>query len=234
MEIKEKLYEIDHQENLSEKNDEYLRKLVRILNDKEEYSLYDRDDFDYYGIRDIENLFDEASEEDYYKPIFVKSSHKGNYKYYESNGDKEKILSVKQYLNKITPYLHDLINDHRIARRVWKIQINMHVNFFSSRDTGETHIYYVWSDNVSIMQGSDTNDIIREIFRSFLHNYQEELKMIKGSDFIFQSVDLMDHKLHRVRLNRGGSYIKSPEWLENKKATINPKMKVMMNAYEGQ
>ena len=35
-------------------------------------SLYDRDGFDYYGIRDIENLFDEASEEDYYKPIFVK------------------------------------------------------------------------------------------------------------------------------------------------------------------
>ena len=74
-EIKDKLYEIEHQKNISEaekeKNDEYLRKLVRILNDKEEYSLYDRDDFDYYGIRDIENLFDEASEEDYYKPIFV-------------------------------------------------------------------------------------------------------------------------------------------------------------------
>ena len=49
--------------------------------------------------------------------------------------------------------------------------------------------------------------------------------MIKGSNFIFESVDLMDYKLHRVRLNRGGSYIKSPEWLENKKATINPKNK---------
>ena len=59
----------------------------------------------------------------------------------------------------------------------------MHVNFISSRDTGETCIYYVWSDNISIMQGSDTNDISREIFRSFLHNYQEELKMIKASDF---------------------------------------------------
>ena len=33
----------------------------------------------------------------------------------------------------------------------------------------------------------------------------------------------MDYKLHRVRLNRGGSYIKSPKWLENKKAVINPK-----------
>ena len=103
-EIKEKLYEIEHNENLSEaekeENDEYLRKLVRILNDKEKHSPYDRDDLDYYGIRDIENLFDKVSEEDYYKPILVKSSFKGNY---ESRGDKEKRLSVRQYLNNITP-----------------------------------------------------------------------------------------------------------------------------------
>ena len=59
------------------------------------YGLYDRDDFDYNGIRDIENLFDEVSEEDYYKPILVKSSFKGNYKYYESRGDKEKRSSVR-------------------------------------------------------------------------------------------------------------------------------------------
>ena len=147
-EIKEKLYEIEHKENLSEaekeENDEYLRKLVRILNDKEEHSLYDRDDFDYYGIRDIENLFDEASEEDYYKPILVKSSFQGNYKYYESRGDKEKILSVRQYLNKITSHLYDLINDHKIARKVWKIQISMRLSFISSKDTGETRTIYVW------------------------------------------------------------------------------------------
>ena len=183
-EIKDKLYKIEHQRNISEaekeENDEYLRKLVRILNNKEKYGPGNRDDFDYYGITDIPILFGQTSEDDYYEPIFVKSSHKGNYKYYESNGDKEKKLSVKQYLNKITPYLYDLINDHRIVRRVWKIQINMHVNFISSRDTGETRIYYVWSDNVSIMQGKDTYDIIREIFRSFLHNYQEKLKLKKA------------------------------------------------------
>ena len=71
----------------------------------------------------------------------------------------------------------------------------------------------------------DTDDIIRELFRSFLNNYQEELKIIKGRDFVFESVELMDYELHRVRLRRGGSYIKSPEWLANKKATINPKNK---------
>ena len=197
--------------------------MVRILNNKENYRPYNRDDLYYYGIRDIERLFDKANEEDYYKPILVKSSFKGIYKYYESRGDRDKNLLVKQYLNKITPHLYDLINDHRIARRVWKIQISMRVNFISSKDTGETRTIYVWSDNVSIMQGNDTDDIIRELFRSFLHNYQEELKIIKGSDFVFESVELMDYKLHRVRLRRGGSYTKSPEWLLHKGATINPK-----------
>ena len=181
-EIKEKLYEIEHNENLSEENEEYLRKLVRILNDTEKNSPYDHDDFDYYGIRDRGSLFDEASEEDYYKPILVKKSFKGNYKYYETRGDEEKRLSVKQYLNKIRSHLYDLINDHRITRRVWKIQISMRANFICSKDTGETRIIYVWSDNVSIMRGSDTDYIIRKTFRSFLRNYQEELKIIKGSN----------------------------------------------------
>ena len=110
----------------------------------------------------------------------------------------------------------------------------MHVNFISSKDTGETRIYYIWSDNVSIIQGENTNVIIREIFNSFLNNYQKGLKNIKGSDFVFESVDLLDYKLHRVRLKRGGSCIKSPKWLENKKAVTNPKMKMIMNVYDVQ
>ena len=154
-EIKENLYEIEHNENLSEaekeENDEYLRKLVRILNDKEKHSPYDPDGLDYYGKRDIENLFHVASEEDCYKPILIKSSFKGNYKYYESRGDKEKRLPVRQYINKITPHLYDLINNHRIATRVWKIRISMRINFISFEPTGETRTIYVWSDNVSIM-----------------------------------------------------------------------------------
>ena len=100
-------------------------------------------DLDYYGIRDIENLFDEVSKEDYYKPILVKSSCKSNYKYYENRGDKEKRLSVRQYLDNITPYLYNFINDHRISRRVWKIEISMRVNFISFKDTGESRTIYV-------------------------------------------------------------------------------------------
>ena len=46
----------------------------------------------------------------------VKSSFKNNYKYCESRGDKDKKLSVKQYLYMIMPYLSDLINDHKNIR----------------------------------------------------------------------------------------------------------------------
>ena len=35
----------------------------------------------------------------------------------------------------------------------------------------------------------------------------------------------MDYKLHRALLRTGRSYIKSPEWLLHKGATINPKNK---------
>ena len=57
----------------------------------------------------------------------------------------------------------------------------------------------------------------------FLNSYQKDDQIIKESDFNFESFDLMDYKLHDVSLKRDGSYIKSPEWLINKRATINPK-----------
>ena len=51
------------------------------------------------------------------------------------------------------------------------------------------------------------------------------MKIISGSQFNYESVELMDYKLHRVSLKRGGSYIKSPEWLLHKGATVTPKNK---------
>ena len=96
--------------------------------------------------------------------------------------------SVKQYLYEIMPYLSDIINDHKAIRNEsneWKIQINMHVNFISSKDTGEIRMIYVWSDNEEIRSGNETDDIIKELFKSFLNNYQkEEIILRKGDDFI--------------------------------------------------
>ena len=46
---------------------------------------------------------------------------------------------------------------------------------------------------------------------------------MKGNEFAFDSVDLLYYRLHKISLNRRGSNIDSPQWLKNKKATINPK-----------
>ena len=109
----------------------------------------------------------------------------------------------------------------------------MHVNFVSSKDTGETRTIYVWSDNKEIRLVNETDDIIKELFKSFLNNYQkEEQIMRRESDFIFESVQLLDNHLHKICLKRGKSYIKSPKWLENKKAIINPQNKYDNNCFE--
>ena len=127
------------------------------------------------------------------------------------------------------PYLSDIINDHKAIRnesKEWKNQINMHVNFVSSKDTWETRTIFVWSDNEEIRSGNETDDIIKRLLKSFLTNYQNEEKILRnGSNFVFESVDLLSYHIHKTSLKRGKSYIKSPEWILNKRATINPKNK---------
>ena len=71
---------------------------------------------------------------------------------------------------------------------------------------------------------NETNEIIEHLFDSFLQKYQEGLEQsIRGSNFAFDIVSSLYYKLHKISLNRSGSYIDSTKWLKNKKATINPK-----------
>ena len=119
--FKKKLYEIEKKENLSDNEKEeicdHLVELVNTLDKKEEHKHSDCDYLDYFGIKELENLFGDTDNDDnYYKPVLVKTSFKDGYKYYESRGDKDKKLSVKQYLYMIMPYLNDLLNDHKAVR----------------------------------------------------------------------------------------------------------------------
>ena len=124
------------------------------------------------------------------------------------------------------PYLSDLINDHKAIENnsnEWKIEINMHVNFISSNATGETRYIFVLSIN-DISLGNETDDIIKGLLNSFLTNYQNEEAILRnGSNFVFESVDLLSYHIHKTSLKIGKSYMKSPEWVLNKRATINPK-----------
>ena len=88
----------------------------------------------------------------------------------------------------------------------------------------EIRTMHTKSHKIEIMMGSEPDDNIKEPFESLLQKYQEGLEeKIRGSEFVFDSVDLLHYNLHKISFNRRGSYIDSPEWLKNEKATINPK-----------
>ena len=64
----------------------------------------------------------------------------------------------------------------------------------------------------------------RTFLNLFLQKYQEGLEeSMRGSEFVYDSVNVLYYNLNKVSLSRGGSYIDFPKRLENKKVTINPK-----------
>ena len=85
------------------------------------------------------------------------------------------------------------------------------------------HEMYSKSDNIKIMSGIETEDVINELVNIFRKRYQEgsETKM-RGSSFTFERIDLLEYHLHKISLTRGSSYIESPEWIKNKGVSINP------------
>ena len=59
-------------------------------------------------LRNIKNLFEyEKEEENYYKPVRGNNFWSNNYIQYKSNGNRNRILSVEEYLDKIRQYLCD-------------------------------------------------------------------------------------------------------------------------------
>ena len=77
--------------------------------------------------------------------------------------DKDKNLSIKDYLDKIKPYLIDMkwriysgntIIEHK-TQGEWKIQLTMVTNFiFPVPDSDETRTMHTRSDNIDVMMGS--------------------------------------------------------------------------------
>ena len=63
-----------------------------------------------------------------------------NYTEYESNGDRNKALSIEKYFNET------IINNLKKSDK-WKIQLTLSISFMSSKDTDEKHIMHSKSDN---------------------------------------------------------------------------------------
>ena len=167
--IKRHLYNIENEKRLLELEitNEYFDELDKKFLEFDEY-YNDNDDF--IGIENVQDLFKISI----YKPTIVKSGYNNNYIEYRSEGDK--LLTIEEYLNLIEPYIRELINDHK-NKGEWKIQLTAQINFISLRPgSNETRVMHTRSANEEFMNGSDTDEIIKELFRSLLQRYQENLQ----------------------------------------------------------
>ena len=100
-------------------------------------------------------------------------------------------------------------------------------------DFNDKRALYVKTKNVEIMMGSDTNEIVKELFESIIKKYQELMEYsTKNSGLILEGVELMNYDINKITINRGGSYIKSPTWLKSKECTINPQNKYDNNCFQ--
>ena len=134
------------------------------------------------------------------------------------------IYNIHEYLALIEKYLRELIKHHK-NKGEWKIQFTGAINFLSLKPgSDETRVMYTRSFNEEIMEGSDTDEVIKSLFESFFKIYDLNLQeKMKGSDFAFDGVNSLYYDFNKTSINRGGLYIDSPQWLKNKKSTINPK-----------
>ena len=62
----------------------------------------------------------------------------------------------------IKQYLSDIINGHK-TQGEWKIQLTMEINLLSSKDSNETRTMHTRSDNIEILIGNQTDEIIKNI-----------------------------------------------------------------------
>ena len=76
-----------------------------------------------------------------------------------------------------------------------------------------------YSDNITFTSDNDANEVVNKPFKSLRSKYQDNLETsMKGSEFIFDSIQLIYYKCHKVNFKCGGSYIVSQKQKSNNKS----------------
>ena len=84
-------------------------------------------------------------------------------------------------------------------------------NFISSIDNGKERVTNSKRNNIEIIISDEADKVTKELFDSLKTGYQNVLESIKSSELVFDYVNLICDKCHKINPNHGGSYVDSPD-----------------------
>ena len=108
---------------------------------------------------------------------------------YESNRDRNKILTIEEYLNKLG-HINNLKKSD-----TWNIQLTTTIYFISAKDNDGECVMHLKSDNTDFMIYDNADEVTEDIFETLLNRDEIGLETsIRVSDFIFDCVHLFYYK----------------------------------------
>ena len=196
--IRKRLYEIENTKKIERKlKSALLKELNSVISDlkyKEKHMESDYRDDNYANIDDIEYILGDI--DDYYRPILTSSMFNKGYQRYHIRGDETHSMSVKSYLDYVSPYLTMLIDENKGEEQ--KMQVDIGFNMVHMDDKRRiTH--FSKSDNIICRPSSDTSKILDELLSSLYEKYQVDLTTSRtSSSFVFERVEECNIHFHKI------------------------------------
>lgn len=135
--------------------------------------------------------------DDYYKPTLIES--RSRCQHCESKVDKDKNLSLKQYLLMIVPHLPALINEHENESNEWRIQLKLHMCI---SNIGERQFYpfCLNTNDEEIRSDVQTNEIVYKLLSLIVNKYQEKKEESRHKrNSLFESISLFSYHICKVK-----------------------------------
>lgn len=105
-------------------------------------------------------------------------------------GDKDKNISLSEYLDEVCPYLVKFINKIKETNKARETQISRKIIFSFSKGNDDEKEMYLKSTTIVVKAGRATENLIDVICKSMLSNYQEDVMgKMEISYFVFAFID---------------------------------------------
>ena len=195
--IRKRLEEINKLNPSTRQKRKILEELTEILNDLQFKRKHTNSAFDsssYYGLKDLEYTFGDLNE--YFKPILAKDSFEGNYQMYSCRGDKDRTMSISQYLDTVKSYLFALIDEKKNISSQ-KIQLVIAVNLIHLTKNYRI-TFYVNSKNIVTNPSDKTEEKLYQLYDSLLKYFDDKLMICRTDSNVYESTEGLDIHFHKI------------------------------------